>query len=539
MVIGNLSYLGLRGSNFASVLTATLLLGSTLVAIPASAKSLIIARDMDMNSMDPHRAWCEVCVIYNGAVYDGLLTLDADNKLVPVIAESWQVNDEQTEFTFKLNPKATFSDGSKVEAKDVKWSWDRLRNIKGNAAGLAETIASVDAPDPTTVVVKTKSPNSEFLNIITATAFGIINSKVAQAEGKAISGPEAAQSDASEPWFFSHSAGAGPFQLESYEAGSEIRLKRNENYWREPAKIDEVVIRQVAGAVAQAQLLQSGQVDIAMQVDAETAKTLTSPNVTVERSSSFNFIYVAIAPGAVANPCPLTPEIREAISIAIDRKSLIDFTVGEGNGQPIAVPFSFGVPGSSGHAIPEYNPKKAKELLAKAGRAAGFTLDASFPALNVYGVDMSIMMQRIQQDLAKVNIKLELKPVEFSAWRDLVNGDHIPFTAGYWSPDYFGTSGYVQAFGLAKGTIWYKRAGAERDPSFVVPENDTLMAEALKAKPDEAEKLWFQIGENIKNANVILPMIAPNLILTYGSKVHGVRNSPNAIMPLYEVSIAQ
>ena len=158
--------------------------------------------------------------------------------------------------------------------------------------------------------------------------------------------------------------------------------------------------------------------------------------------------------------------------------------------------------------------------------------------LNVYGVDLSIMMQKIQQDLAKVNIKLELQPIEMSAWRTRVGSDHIPFTAGYWSPDFFGTSQFIQAFGLAKGTMWYKRAGAERDPSYLIPENLTLMDDALKATPAEAEKIWFKIGENIKNANVILPMLSPNLMLTYGSKVHGVRNSPICIMPLYEVSIA-
>lgn len=63
------------------------------------------------------------------------------------------------------------------------------------------------------------------------------------------------------------------------------------------------------------------------------------------------------------------------------------------------------------------------------------------------------------------------------------------------------------------------------------------MAEALKAKPADAEKIWFKIGENIKSDNVILPMLSPNLMLTYGSKVHGVRNSAICILPLYDVSI--
>ncbi|MDW6023813.1 ABC transporter substrate-binding protein [Mesorhizobium sp. BAC0120] len=514
-----------------------MLAGLGASAMPAEAKTLVIARDMDINSLDMDRSWCDTCMIYNAAVYEGLLALDKDNKVVPVIAESWTVNDDQTEFTFKLNPKAVFSDGSKVEAKDVKWSWERLKNMKGGPADLASSIASVEAPDAQTVVVKTSEPNSELLNVLAASYFGVINSDVAQSEGKATAAEDAAQSDQAEPWFLAHSAGAGPFVLDSYQPGAELRLKRNENYWREPAKIDEVVIRQVGDAVAQAQLLQSGQTDIAMNIDPETAKTLIGPDVKTESAPSNNFVYLAISPGAVANPFPLTPEIREAISHAIDRKSLVEFTLGEGNGRLISVPFPLDFPGAAGHAIPEYDVEKSKELLTKAGHADGFTLEATYPKLNVYGVDFSLAMQKIQQDLAAVNIKLELKPVEFPNWREAATKDHIPITFVFFAPDYYGTSQYVNYFGLAPDSPWAKRGGAERDPSFVLPETKTMLAEALKSPPEKAEKIYFDIGEKIKAQNIIIPMMSPNTILAYGSKVHGVRNSPSSNVPLYEISL--
>lgn len=516
---------------------ATMLAGFAAAAMPANAKTLVIARDMDINSLDIVRSWCDTCMIYNAAVYEGLLALDANNKLVPAIAESWTVNEDQTEFTFKLNPKATFSDGSKVEAKDVKWSWERLKNVKGTPSDLASTIASVEAPDAGTVVVKTSEPNSELLNVLAASYFGVINSDVAQSEGKATAAADAAQSDTAEPWFLAHSAGAGPFVLESYQPGAELRLKRNEHYWREPAKVDEIVIRQVGDAVAQAQLLQSGQADVAMNIDPETAKSLTGPNVKTESAPSNNFVYLALSPGAVANPFPMTAEVREAISLAVDRKSLVDFTLGEGNGRLISVPFPLDFPGGAGHSIPEYNPEKAKELLTKAGHADGFTLEATYPKLNVYGVDFTLAMQKIQQDLAKLNIQLELKPVEFPNWREAAAKDHIPLTFVYFAPDFYGTSQYVNYFGLTPGSAWAKRAGEERDPSFLLPDVKTMLAEALKSPPEKAEKIYFDIGEKIKAQNVIIPMISPNTILAYGSKVHGVRNSPASNVPLYEISL--
>jgi peptide/nickel transport system substrate-binding protein len=526
-----------RLSRLKGLAAATMLMGLGAIAIPAEAKTLVIARDMDVNSLDITRGWCDTCMIYNAAVYDALLTLDADNKLVPLVAESWEANADQTSFTFKLNPKATFADGSKVEAKDVKWSWERLKNIKGSPSGLTETIASVEAPDAGTVVVKTTVPNSELLNLLAASYFGVVNSDVAEAEAKAVAGEDAAQSDQAEPWFMAHSAGGGAFVLDSYQPGAELRLKRNENYWREPAKVDEVVIRQVGDAVAQAQLLQNGQADVALNIDPETAKTLTGTDVKVESAPSNNFVYLTISPGAVANPFPMTNDIREAISIAVNRAELIEFTLGEGNGQLISVPFPLAFPGGANHPIPEYNPEKAKEILAKAGHGDGFTLDATYPNLNVYGVDFNLAMQKIQQDLAKVNIKLDLKPVEFPNWRELATKDHIPISFVFFAPDYYGTSQYVGYFGLAPDSPWAKRGGAERDPSFLLPEVPGLLADALKSTPEEAEKIYFDIGEKIRQQNVLIPMISPNTILAYGSKVHGVRNSPSSNIPLYEISI--
>lgn len=520
-----------------SLAAATMLVGLTAAAMPASAKTLVIARDMDINSLDIPRAWCDTCMIYNAAVYESLLALDIDNKPVPSIAESWSANEEQTVFTFKLNPKATFADGSKVEAKDVKWSFDRLKNIKGSASSLVETIASVETPDEETVIVNTTGPNSELPNVLAASYLAVVNSDVAQSEGKATAAEDASETDQAEAWFLTNSAGSGPFVLESYQPGAELRLKRNENYWREPAKVDQVVMRQVGDAVAQAQLLQNGQADIAMNIDPETAKTLTGDNVKVEAAPSNNFVYLTISPGAVANPVEMTREIREAISIAVDRNSLIDFTVGEGNARLISVPFPLDFPGGANHEIPEYNPEKAKEILAAAGHPDGFTLEAVYPNLNVYGVDFSLAMQKIQQDLAKVNIKLELMPAEFPNWRERAMKDHIPISFVFYAPDFYGTSQYVTYFGLAPNSPWANRGGAERDPSFLLPESLTMLADALKSSPEEAEKIYFDIGEKIKEQNVLIPMMSPNTILAYNAKVHGLRNSPSSNVPLYEISL--
>ncbi|WP_142781847.1 ABC transporter substrate-binding protein [Agrobacterium sp. T29] len=520
---------------FFSIALASTALAGPVSTASAAERALVIARDMDVNSLDPARAWCDTCQIYNTSVYEQLVTLDKDNKLQPLLATSWETNKDQTQFTFQLDPSAKFSDGSPVEAKDVKWSFERLKNIKGNGAFLAEPISSIDTPDAHTVIVKLSVSNSEFLNQAAAGFLGVINSDVAIANG-ALADATAADKDKSENWFLTNSAGSGPFVLASYEPNAELRLKRNDSYWRKAPAVPEVVFRQVKDAVAQAQMLQSGSADIAMQIDPETAKTLEGSNVTVEKVPSYNFVYIALSPGAKANTVKLTPEVREAISIAIDRTSLIDFVLG-GAGRPIATPIPLGFPGGDGHEIPVYNPDRAKEILAKAGAADGFTLKSIYPDMNVYGVDFSLMMQKIQQNLSKVGIKVELSPVPFANWREAANGDHIPLTAVFFAPDFFGTSQYVDVFGLSEGSVWAKRAGGVTDPSIINAKTGELAKKALSAPTaEDANKLWFQAGDLMAKDRIIVPMVSPDLILAHSPTIKGVRYSACCNLPLAEIS---
>ncbi|MFM9859098.1 ABC transporter substrate-binding protein, partial [Pseudoxanthobacter sp. M-2] len=121
--------------------TATLAAGIGGIGVASAQDApLVIARNMDLDSLDPHRGFCDTCQIYFSNVYETLVSLGADNRTIgPNIAASWEVNDDQTVLTFKLNPAAKFADGSPVEAKDVKWSLERLKGIKSNPSYLMES----------------------------------------------------------------------------------------------------------------------------------------------------------------------------------------------------------------------------------------------------------------------------------------------------------------------------------------------------------------------------------------------------------------
>ncbi len=203
------------------------------------------------------------------AVYETLIGLDKDNKtLVPRLATSWTASPDQTEFTFNLDPNAKFADGTPVTSTDVKFSWERLQGLKAASSYLVSLIKTIDDSDPHVVKVTLSAPNSAFLAQVNASYLGIVNSKVAQANG-ATTDPN---TDKAETWFLSNSAGSGPFELDSYTEGSELKFKANPNYWGPNGpKFPEVDMKQTDSAVTQRQQLEQGAVDIAMQISADTA----------------------------------------------------------------------------------------------------------------------------------------------------------------------------------------------------------------------------------------------------------------------------
>ena len=517
-------------------LTAIALAGTALFAPPAQAQgsdTLVIARSMDVNSLDPARAFCDTCQFYLTAVYETLVTLGADNEtLVPNLAESWEVNADFTEFTFHLKD-ATFADGSPVEASDVVWSILRLKNLKGSPSFLMDGLVSAEATDAKTVVFKLDAPSSEFLNKISASYAGVVNAELAEANG-ATAGDDAAETDKAEPWFLANSAGSGPYKLASYAPDAELRMAGNTDYYGDAPKFSEIVVTQIQDAVSQAQALETGQADIAMQIDPDTARSIRSQDVVTEIVPSYNFVYIGFIPGAKGMADVITPEVRQALALAIDYDGMLDFTVG-GNGKKQAAPIPNGFPGTAGLIPREQDVAKAKEMLEAAG-ATNLKLVAGYPNDNVYGVDFNIMMQKVQQDFAAVGVELELKPLTWAVWRDELGSGEWPITAIYYAPDYYGSAQYVQYFGMIEGFPWAGRAGLGHPELVVNPAEAGLYQQALASSGEDAEMLYTQLGEEMMKDAIILPLVSPNLVLAYRSDIEGVRYSACCNLPLAEIS---
>lgn len=524
------------GGSDSSATTAAAAGDSTTAASTATSASgggakegraLVIARDMDINSLDPQRMYCDTCQIVETAMYETLITLKPGDltALVPRLATKWEANADNTVFTFTLDKAATFADGTPVESKDVKWSWERLANVKGSASYMMDGFSKIDTPDAQTVVVTFAKPNSAFLAIVTASQMGIANSDVATAEAKSVAEAGADTKDTSEQFYFSKSLGSGPYQLDKYTEGDSLVLKRNDKYWGPNKPVfPSITIKQVKDASSQLQQLQAGDVDIAMQLSFDSLdQAKNDANLTVSTVDTYNFVYIAVSPGAQGKGADKLkdPKVRQAIRDAVDYEGMLDVTVA-GNGKLQASPIPNGFEGAKDLPLPKQDLEGAKKLMADAGLADGFEIDAIYPKSNVYGVDFDVMMQKVQQDLAKINIKVNLAPNEFSAWLDTIRATGIPLTAVYFAPDHADTSQYLGYFGMIEGTPWSVRAGGGKGGApNINPAEAPLLEQALAASGAKKTELYTNLGKEMMKDLIFFPMVNPQLVLASRNDITG------------------
>lgn len=493
-------------------------------------RPLVIARAMDTLNGDPHRAFCDTCQIYISAVYQTLVALDhTDNStLIPRIATSWSASDDLKTWTFELNPDAVFADNTPLTSADVKWSLERLANLKGSPSFFMDGVASIDTPTDHRIVVHMEAADASFPAKMNAPYTAIVNKALAEANG-ATGGLDADTTDDAEQWFLANSAGSGPYVMESFQQGDSLRLVRNENYWGPSPKaaIKTVIIQEVADAVGQRQLLEAGQADIAMQIDPDTARGISDPDVVIQSVPSLNFVYVGFivgTEGAVGSDIDLNQNVRQAFQAAIDYDGMIEVLLGgEGRKQATAIPNGF--LGTANLPLPERDLDKARELLAAGGYPDGFELDAPYWSTNVYGVDFNLMMQKVQADVAEIGIKLNLQPLEASVIFPNLTNNEVPFTAIYYAPDHPDTVQYPQYFAMIEGSRWSGRAGGNRGPIVSEIQQDLYDRALQTADLEERERLYDLLGREMIADAYLIPLANPNLILAYRSDLRGMHYS--------------
>lgn len=395
-------------------------------------KNINIGWSGDIITLDPPNAPSIIAIGTLFNLYETLVRYDFEtSKVVPSIAESWEVSDDGKTFTFKLNPNAKFASGNPVTASDVKYSLDRVINFKGAAQGfilqsyLSEN--SVKVIDDHTVEIAIKNPAPAFLAALTAVSASILDSKVVE---------EHNNGDMGQGWLNNNIAGSGPFLIEDLQRGSHITLIRNPQYWGEAPSLEKVSIQFISESSQQAILLERGDLDIALNLLPNQIKKLESKGFNVSSGANPATYYVALN---MAKEPFSNDKVRQAIKYAMDYDGIIEGIL-DGYGTRAGGVIAEGLIGydPSLDTLYKTDIKKAKKLMGEAGYSDGFEMELYMvdAAIEGIGVPNENLGAKIQADLAQIGIKVKLIKQDVNTLFPAYREGKIPSLIWFFGPTF-------------------------------------------------------------------------------------------------------
>jgi peptide/nickel transport system substrate-binding protein len=416
-------------------------IASTFGATAAQDDALVLGLDIsDTRTLDPHRQFDYSPPITEHAIYETLVTMDPGEyeTVVPLLATSWELVDDGGAWLFHLRPDVKFVSGNPMTADDVKFSFDRLVNLKDNPAALAENLKSTEVVDEQTVKLVMNDKAQPLLNILISPNFAVIDSKVAQENG-ATSEAGADTADTATAWLDEHSIGTGPYQLDSWDRNAQIVLTANPNYWREAPAFPRAVLRHMSDSAAQLLALQRGDIDAALNLTPEQLDSVASDaNVQIQSGTSLDFIYLTLTSNPEQSEALANTAARQAVAAAIDYNGIIDGLMGGNAVRPPAF-IPVGLAGITPELVAEIgyqqDVEKAKQLLADAGLADGFSFDLAYANAAVAGVNYQTIVQKLQADLAAVGITANLVTMDQAQMVTEYRAGNLPSVITYWNPD--------------------------------------------------------------------------------------------------------
>jgi peptide/nickel transport system substrate-binding protein len=380
--------------------------------------TLIIGIDIsDTITLDPARLAQYTSPMTVSAAYDTLVTMTPGEyiNVAPAIATKWGRTPDGKGWRFTLRDGVKFASGSAMTVDDVKWSFERVMNLKDQPSQYIANIDHVAAVDKNTFDIILKEPNQPILTVLAAPEFVVMERKVVESHG-GTSAADAKSADKATTWLNTKSAGTGAYQIAAWERNAQIQLVRNEHYWGGKLPYARVVIRHISDGAAQLLAVRRGDVDAAFNLIPEQIASLKSDkDVRLDPLKSLDFVYMALTQEPEFNKALAVKECRQAIGYAIDYDGIKNSMLGGAALRPAHF-LPIGVEGSTEAVAREIgfrnDPAKAKALLAKGGHPNGFEFEIAYGNAAVQGVTYQDLAQKIQSDVARVGIKANLKPMD-------------------------------------------------------------------------------------------------------------------------------
>lgn len=366
---------------------------------PAAVKdSIVVAQGTDVEDLDPHGIASTPSAIVTEHIFDTLVTLDKDFKIVPRLAESWQSSPDGKEWTFKLRKGVKFTDGTVFNAGVVKFNIERLLDpkVKVLLRSYINQVDKVEVIDEYTVKMILKYPHAPFLARLSSASNAMLSPAAVAKYGKDIA---------------RNPVGTGPYKVKEWVKGDKLVLERNDGYWGPKPAIKTIIFKPVPDNNTRLAMLEAGDADIIVRVPpVEYDRLNKNDKIKVVRSNSTREIYMGMN---VNNQYLKDPRVRQALNHAVNKEEIVAGIL-KGAGKAVDSPL---LPEMFPHkkvGAYEFNPAKAKQLLAEAGYPNGLKLTIHHP-VGRYLEDKRVV-EAIQGYLKNVGIDAELKTMEWAAY---------------------------------------------------------------------------------------------------------------------------
>lgn len=511
-----------------------LLMGFILAGCGAEAKktSFSYAELADPRAIDPALVDESVGINITRYLFDGLVRYDsATGEVKPAAAESWEASDDATVFTFHLKKGVKFSNGREVKAEDFIYSWTRalkpetmssmsssiLGPVKGAsdfANGITGKLAGVEAPDDYTLKVTLEFPLAEFASFL----------------GHPVAAPVPKEEvERTDVKFSENPVGNGPFKLKEWRPNEFLVLEKNNEYYGDKARVNEVTVKIIPNPATAIAELKSGNVDAVKIIPPDQIQALSGDNTVKVFEGQVDALGFA---GFNLSESPWIDNARlcQALNYAVDRDTIATKVL-----QGAATPADGIVPSSMhGHqsdAMPyKYDPARAKSLLAEAGYPEGKGLPPLTLAYRTEGPGADIA-QAVQASLKDVGVQVDLQGLESGAFLEQMAGGGLSFFMVSWAADYPSIDTFL--FPLfksdeAQNVFHYANPGVDR---LLEKARSTLDSGERIAAYNEAEKLILADAP-------LIPIAFGKDVMAYSPKVTRFAHTPLGDLALNEITVS-
>ena len=522
----------------------------------AGKKILTIQLGPDVESIDPALNSAVDGANYILFAFDNLLKMDKDGKVVPGLAEKYEVSDDQLTWTFHLRDGLKWSDGSALTAEDFVYSWQRLvdpnvaapyaQTVLGMVEGYDDAIGRPDAdgnttvdPDPTklkveapdekTLIVHMAKPTPYFDKLAAFVSLSPVKKDVVEAN------PDGWSID---PKTY---ISTGPFKLTGWEPGSYLMFEKNENYWdADSIKLDGIKCLLMQDQNATFSAYESG--------DALMIKDVPTQEITTLKERTDFHIDPILGTYYLDLNTTLDefkdPKVREALSLALDRKYISE-TITSGTYTPASGFVSEGVTDWNGTAWQDNitdksayinidyhagNLAKAKELLKEAGYENGVGLPEMVYSTNDASYHKKIA-EYLQQAWGELGLKVQVNIVEWKSFTPQRRSGNYQIARDGWVMDYNDPSNILELALTGNGN---------NNAKYSNPEFDALMSKAATEKNPQTRFGYLHQAEDfIMKDTAMVPLLYYNDFYLQSDKITGSWHSPDGFWHFEYADIAE